>query len=413
MKRRALFLFLWVGLSPVFAESEVSVSLSQVCRTKIDIEALPRERQRVFRTYRNRVKTHPRMEELFPETQVFSILANEEMPRYAENLERMLARFSRIGGGFDARLRRSLRLTLENQISFSTFQSRFDDLMAEKPGAVMRALGDNSLEDMNLWLHGGNPLKPTSDSLLGMYLAETGARTFAVQFNVHGTRRWGPERLVVNVSQDSFAAFLKYFQREEFLTIVAHAQLNHNHRVKGIRFSDFRLPHVNSVLPYVVLKTTEGQRLTQYFNLYEKLGPNHWNHIAAQPWLLPGYAKQGGYVCCTQWIGNMPLGDERVDYYAFPNRDRPSSPIRGKFGKYEHDDPLVKRVWKTPGNQSFSELLDQGAANLRGEFASTGWVYETLLGPTRIDRVPVVFRITEDHTQRFKEDFPMNYEAPN
>ena len=253
-------------------------------------------------------------------------------------------------------------------------------------------------------------MRPTKDSLIGRYIQDTGAKTAVRAFPFVGNGRYGRYRLVVALSEASFPAFVKYFAREEFLALVGHAILMHNGEVVGIRFDELRVPHIGTLLPFVVLKTTEGQRTTQYFELFRKLGGG-WFNVAAQPWMLPGYCAQGGYTCCTQWIGNMPIGDKLVDSYSFPGVWESGEPARTQvLAQYEHPDPLVRRVWTVPGHQQFANVIGQGRANLRGNFAATSLVASTLIGPTDIERVPVLFRVVRNHRAWIPSD--SNYFIP-
>jgi hypothetical protein len=257
--------------------------------------------------------------------------------------------------------------------------------------------------------------------LIGKYISETGAATVIRSFSLGpGKNGQGPRRLVVALSAETFPIYQKYFTREEFLIPFGHAHLVHNGKVHSYTHSgiEFRFTHhLNTPLPLVLLKTSEARRAAQFFELYAKLkltsgGP--WHHAAAKPWMLPGYCAAGGYDNCTHWIGNMPLGDELVDEYTFPacfeaGGDR--APRTQKLMPYEHPDPLMHEVWSVPGHQQFADMIGQRDANLHGEFASPGWVITTILGPTSVERVPIVFVIVADHKAPIPADFEPFHEA--
>ncbi len=362
--------------------------------------ATPDEVKVALRSYR---QANSAFKEMFPEDAVAAALADPSLPIYGRNLGEILTlvRNDSTQRSPEAKIRAAIRRYLRNKVPLSSIAERIRRLEDGESDGVLRALGDNTVAEMSELFYGTNLKHPSSDSLVGQYLADTGAKIDVVKLeNGPGTRRYGAERLLVALSEETFPAFTNYFAREEFLSIVGHALLIHNGTVKGIGFSDLRLPHMGMVLPFLVLKTTEGQRVTQYLGLFRSLGAG-WNHVAAQPWLLPGYCAVGGYSCCTHWIGNIPMGDRLVDTYSFPGRweNNQEPPRSAPLQPYVHDNPLVKRVWTVPGHEQLADAIGLRESNLRG------WIAYTLMGRASVERVPVVFQVVENHRRRIPNEF--------
>ncbi len=85
------------------------------------------------------------------------------------------------------------------------------------------------------------------------------------------------------------------------------------------RLAGMRPLKPNGVMPLVILKTTEGQRLEQYIRYVDQTwDPESWKTYAMEPWRMDDYCAISAYSNCTQFIGNMPIGDETVFSYTFP-----------------------------------------------------------------------------------------------
>jgi hypothetical protein len=411
--------------------------------------------------------------QLLPENLVLDVIADEEMLLYVRNLDWLLGRLND-RGTLPADTREALAQAARELLSGSdlkvppsTVEARIAQfLQAPDARSMRRLLGDMELDEIQLLVHGGNPLNPSADSLLGRYIQETGAATLVRSFSQDATPNGpqGPQRLVLAMSAESMPVYKKYFDRPEFL-IHAHApgqgtlQFAHNGRVgtyaNNQSYADplntlansatppgnaTRLPSTGSVWPHIVLKSTEGQRATQVF----RLGSSQHGTLAQRPWEMNnGYCAAGGYTSCTHWIGNLPLGDRQVTEYTFPGyvdtyagntqwAGRPGEVMGNIEGRtqelraydanaiatsYQGIDSekfraLVSRVWKAPaGNQQLADLLGLRANNLRGEFASPGYVGVTLTGAAPAERVPFVFLSTVDHRQPIPVDFPTQMRA--
>lgn len=380
-------------------------------------------------SYERLTKNDAELEKLLSPDEIAEILANPESTYAPEMLAQLLTRYEGAKtGSAKEKIQSALDELLQDKVPASSIKSRIDNFLARKSDdALMRALGDMSFEETKELYHGGNPLKPSSDSLIGKYLSETGASTTVKAFPLTpGGTELGPERLVVSVSESAFASYQKYFKRHDSLSVIGHAYVIHDGKLssyihKGV---DMRLPSVGNTLPTVLLKTSEADRTTQYLRVMTSMqgGGYSWDSVAMQPWKLDGYCAVGAYVNCTHWIGNMPIGDRLVDEYSFPGAmdtyaqnhlaTNDAAPRVAKLAPYKSDDVLLKRVFKVPGHEQFADVIGQHDANMRGDFANPGWVIHTLLGPTSSDRVPVVFLVTPDHKAPIDPKFVPQFERP-
>lgn len=365
--------------------------------------------------------------EYFPRNWVYRQLAEEEMTYYTLVMKDFFTSFSSAPARMstEQRVNFALRRVLRGRVPASTISERIRALHAQEPNSFRRALGDMTFEETQILYHGGNPQDPTPESLIGQYLRETGAstvlRTFddaaAVEAGRPGAQ--GPTRLVISLSGESFPVFSRLFGRLDWMTAFGHGGILHELSV---------FPHYGlaaplrgdlsgfTPIPMVLLKTTEGSRLKQFLRLFMRDNAGaQWSSAADMPWRLQGYCAASAWGGCTQRIGNMPIGDERVIELALPG-DRPGrnalnpAPNVQRLGSYESNDPLIRRVWKIPANRPFGEVIGQRDAYLRGELANPGWVMSTLLGPTSIERVPVVFVARPDHRAPLPANFVPKHE---
>ena len=162
--------------------------------------------------------------------------------------------------------------------------------------------------------------------------------------------------------------------------------------------------------------------MSRYLDLATGGNFQNWWHGLKQPWRLGQYCEPGAYNCCTHWIGNVPIGDTLVSEYSLPGRETYNQSTRkyecaGVITKLQPWEPadnvqkLLKPIWKVPGNMQLSETIGEKAANIRGEFASPGWVIRTFMGHTTNSRVPVIFYIVNDHQAPIPETPFFKYEA--
>lgn len=313
-------------------------------------------------------------------------------------------------------------------------------LSIAQAGSQLAISSEKTLEEMRILTYGPDPLHPAPESLLGRYLAETGATTVIRTFlrapagSIHPPSVPGPEKLVVAVSDRSFAAFSRYFSAEHLLihyhtprqnTLVLAfkgrmgSYANHN------RAMDFGT--VGTLLMPILFSEAESHALTKYFNL-----ASVDSLVVREPWILKNssgeaYAPYDGYAGqCTYWLGNIPVGAQLSDAYEHASATDPDAthPISKRLVDYSlivkngrpqtltrRESEMLHLVWSVPGRQQLGELLGQREAKLRGELANPGWAAYTLLGSVSTDRVPVVFRFVADHTLPIDPTFDPLIEA--
>lgn len=379
-------------------------------------------------------KAAPELSRLLRRSNVEQIVKDAEVPLYSQRLQEILGAVAKNASELpvEGKFKNAARQMLEGKVPASTIEARLSGLRKRGLLSLKRALGDLSLEETQIMLHGGNPLAPTPESWLGKYLQESGAATVVRSFPSvpvpQGTDPavlpQGPKRLVVAVSQDSWRSFEKYFANEQLLghvhtTNQGTLMVSFNKKVSWYtQFgNNLRTPTYGSIMPQILLKTTEGQRASNFF----KLGEQDFM-LARHPWQLDGYCARGAYESCTQWFGNIPIGDKKVAEYKFPgaidNHANNLNPLTDPGPRVkplkpypEHHNPLVKHVWRVPGNEQLADVLGLQAQNLAGEFANPGYVAVTLTGLAPVERVPVVFYVVPDHRAALAADFPLSIAA--
>lgn len=90
-------------------------------------------------------------------------------------------------------------------------------------------------------------------------------------------------------------------------------------------------------------------------------------------------------------------------------------PITAQLRRPVYNDPNVegvKDIWTYPGAQPISAVLGLAKNNGKGEFASPGWVIQSLLVSTTTERVPVVFWFKQDAKVEIPENAVPAFEAP-
>jgi hypothetical protein len=300
---------------------------------------------------------------------------------------------------------------------------------------LLQILGKRNIDEIRTMVYGTNPLEPSAESVLGRFIAETGAQTgrfsFGTQPGLSGPR--GNERLYVKLDPNTFPIYLNYFKTRDYfmhihtpgqgtLMIGFNGEAGSYAQMTG---GAIRAPQDGTIMPHIILSTTESQKLENVFNS-SRLGLNTY---AQQPWQMPGYCATGGYASCTHWFGNLPIGDNLVDTYRFPgyvdsyasnhvSTGDDAAPRIQALADYTQTpvylglSPVQKvaysLVWKTPGYEQMSDVLGLQTANLAGELANPGYVALKLIGEAPIDRVPVVFV----YTANAHEPFPAGW-TPN
>lgn len=347
--------------------------------------------------------------------------------------------------------------SLENVVPESGIQKRVNDLIVSKGTsmkAIQRALGEMELDELQELVHGGNPLKPTPESLIGQYLSRTGATTLKYRFPTTAKvgdqyKTFGEPKLVIAVSAASAAIYHELFSRPEFL--LQHHTPNqgtlmtvHN-KVYGSyldRDSVHDLTQVHSegaILPHILLPSQEANRML----LISEMGSRY--SFLRESWkVCPGYSPMGGYGSCTHWFGNLPVGRTIVRDAKHPGKiDQwasnavSESPQIGPFGSYTMEEfirnaeismgaqstemrtwanEVIPLVWNNNGqgaNMSLSEMLGpkELQANLDGEYANPGYVVHRLTGNVGNDWVPFVIRVVLNHQKAMDPKFDPQIDA--
>jgi hypothetical protein len=392
---------------------------------------------------------------LFPEREVTRIFATEEMPYFERGLETIMSEIATLsavnGGSPFSHLETVLRRELHNKVPAAQVDQRIQLFLAGK-SPIEPVLGENTLRETQILFHGGNPEHPTPESLLGQYLAETGAASIVRTYNTvvtkppqpgagpyaqgdlyaQGEAPQGERRLTVAVSAETFPIWQKLFNREEMLTIFGHAQMVQNGKITSYSqaYGDLHAMSAGHILPALILKTTEAQRAEFYMNVVvNREGGGGWGQQEMVPWNVEKFCSiKGGYETCTHWIGNMPIGDKRVNEYSFPgamdayaqnqivdgvndaNKMRPRiatlSPHRGA------QNPRLNKLFQAPGYEQLTSVIGQTDSNIRGEWANPGWLITSLIGHTSVDHVPVVFVFADDAKAPIDPKFVPDYETP-
>ncbi len=312
------------------------------------------------------------------------------------------------------------KILKEDHFSTKEITARLKDWKAIKGTRWFRLLGDRTLDEVRSLYVGDVAGEISPTSLIGRYIEATKAQARKIQIPVApGSTELGPEKWLVPVSAESLEEFKKIAETDYFISVLGHAAILKKAEVVTHMnaFSAMRLPSVNTPLPMLMLKTSESERLNRYLSLVKSGNYQLWYDELKLPWMMKGYCKQGGYSCCTHWIGNLPIGDTLVSEYLFPGTEEyvmKKGQYVIKNGQYQtkikpvvtalkpwtpknDKQKLLTSIWKVPGNMQLSEMIGQKAANGRGEFASPGWVIRTLMGGTTQDRVPVIFYVVNDH----------------
>lgn len=394
-----------------------------------------------------------RFPELFPAEEVAKILSDDEQQFLALSLARLIDLLTPDVSQSTLAAKLTEFLQENQRVPSSQIATRVDQFMSH-PSEFTRAavLGRLSLEDTAQLLHGGNPLAPHPESLLGRYIGETQAATVVRRFprDTNYNDLVSPERLVVAVSPQTLDAFRRLLASRPEIFGQLHTPEQGTLLVyflgrTGTYASlsqDFRFPTVGTMLPAILLSSTEGARLNQYFNLGTFFRED--SILAQHPWLT-GFCLPSGYSSCTHWIGNMPIGDRRVSQYTLPGRvDQYASnalladPVADRAPRVSQLTPFqynfrardnvtlsdgrvldsaakarfLSRVWQTPdAPEQFANMLGLGEQNLAGEFANPGWVALSVLGGAPVERAPVVFVFVDNHTAPLANDFNLRIRA--
>lgn len=387
-----------------------------------------------FRLYESLVATPGAKSEdvrqMFKKDGVLSVLLNDEMPGFAKRLKAVFEACQQS----DETVASVLARHLEGKVPARQIQNRIQALISTQGSTAFlrRALGEMELTEVHELVHGGDLFHPSPDSLLGKYLAETGAQMVVRSFSQTGqdTGEQGQQKLVIAVSEQSFPIYQKYFGRQEFM-VHTHSPSQGTLYIgfNGASYSwggggqALRAHGAGSLWPHIMLKTTEAERAANYFALHTQNV-----NLAMRPWeSMPTYCAVGAYTSCTHWFGNLPIGDRKVTEYRFPGfidqyasnhipdfRNNPAgdaAPRVKPLEPHSNPDALVKMVFQAPGHEQLAGILDTMPQQEAGEYANPGWVLLTLTSRVGFDRVPFVFYFVTDHRAPLTNNFSRNVNA--
>lgn len=255
----------------------------------------------------------------------------------------------------------------------------------------------------------------TADSLIGRYLSNTGARSLIRNFATtpETPTDMGPPRLVVSVTRDSFSQFRK---------IIEHGNLlSHHHNPNQFSFrASFRGFHGEfgrlnepELFSYpgvlyipIILSGQESRQTADYFSFAAET-PYEFD-IARFPWLLRAqdgtpYRETRSNNSRSDWFLFMPVGAYETNRPSYDRntvlRDATSAGAPITSSRYWNQ---IRQVWSSPlaANDLGQVLLDQTLS-----LHTTGRIAWSLLGTTPVTRVPVIFRLFENHSD-LTPDFP-------
>jgi hypothetical protein len=364
---------------------------------------------------------------------IITLFLDQDLPVFGERLARIVdTMWNKAEGAspeaFYCSLRRSL---IGSGVPLKMVNKGIRENRVGDVTALRRMLGSLTLSETRVVYMGkdGSGTEFTPDSLIGKYVAESGASVKLMDVpDMNGTRDYPEKKLFVAVSAESFPLFHKYFSGRTFMSSLGHGAVLQGQLVTDVwgNTSELRAMREMTPLPMVILKTSEGERLHRYLETATQARYKNWNNALKQPWLLRNskgeqYVHTGGYHCCTNYWGNMPIGDKLVDAYALPlvnewggNPNAVRQPIvEHKLVQWDNaDEAALKNIWTVPGHQQVSDVLGHLERNVNGEFASPGWVIQTLMGETPSDRAPVIFIFMNDHKSEIPDKPALHYERP-
>lgn len=380
---------------------------------------IPEDKQHTFELYRKMNQTGELASVLSDNTVGF-VLSNKDLPEFGNKLEKILVEMNETQKVTAADfLRIASRILKSEDIPKRLIDKGFKEHHPKSIKTLYRLLGSLTIhETREMYTGYASGLKFTKSSLLGKYIQETGAfvtirslpRLVKSDVEAHN---YELEKLVVSVSAGSFKSFIKHFGKKTMFSSFAHGAIIHDGKAFDVwgKIKNLEALYVNTPMPIALLKPSEGERMSRYLNLITKY--TNWQNELKQPWRLGEYVQKGQYTCCTNFIGNIPIGDKLVSEYHLPNPTgiKDVVPKLKSWNKTDSNSDL-SNVWTVPGHEQLSSVIGQLDANIAGEFASPGWVIQTLMLTTSNERVPIVFVFSNDHTAPLPEVLNLSYEYP-
>jgi hypothetical protein len=423
MKLKSMSLFFLLFFAHFSLADRCDLELLGLAQKKASFEQLIRQKPdhpyaAIFQKY-NRLSND--LKTVFREHEVYSILVDQEMSWSAKQLDDVLTSLENTQHSGDARNKISnvLRDHLNGKVPEDGIDARITDFL--QGGKIYRALGEMNHQEVGLLLHGGNPLAPTLTSKLGKLINDFQLSTVVRKFDQGpGYGGKGPEKLVIAFDANSAPEVKKIIEEIHLLThyhTPRQGTLKMTH--EGYTFGWYGRNEIandlssdsnqGSLIIPILLSSTESQRVRNFAKLRHIAGQTG---AAEEPWKLNGYCATGGYNSCTHWVGNIPLGDTRVQSYTFPGKvdgyaSNSISPdeaidrlprtkelaeynLTAQNGNQDVVD-LTKMVWKVPGNQQLAYTLGLARAHEGGMLANPGWVAHTFLSRLDNQRSPFVF----------------------
>jgi hypothetical protein len=422
---------------------DVNAAFSQEEFTQnIDLQSQPvRDAYGIY----EQMRAMPEMEALFPRDTIYRLMDQPASEFLIHNFKSIMdrVRADQSQATLIEKFRAAAREHLRDRVPASQLEERINALGDQSPAAIERALGYMTVQETNLLLHGGNPQQPTADSLIGKYIAETGAQTVVRTFGQNLVNRapdpngpQGEARLVVAVGPNSLEVFKKYFNRPELMyhahgrgqgtLYVSHLGQSGSYSQVQRSGADTRLSD-GAIWPTIVMSTSEGGRARAYFDIAVS-----GSQASKTPWSLEGYCAKGGYSSCTHWWGEMPIGDRRVNELVFPGKiDQYAStsisndpvidaqPRRQPLAQYQipANTPRdaarrINRLFTYPqAGEQLAVMVGTEAQLVAGEWANPGYVAVSLVSRSTTERVPVVFYNVQDHRTPIQANFDTGISA--
>lgn len=390
--------------------------------------------EKTIADYKTATDASPFVEKVFPVTLVGELVRDEERPLVHERFNQVLTAISqavRENKKISSLKKIIADTALVNKVPASSVEARIKNYFKSPSRATLnQMMGEITLSELQTLIHGGDPLNPTPESLLGQYIARTQSATLVRQFpQGPNATTLGSPKLAIALSAQSWPVYIELFGIPNFLIHVhdpmqgtLHLGFNKKYGNYANLASDLRFPRIGSILPHALFSSTEAERMN-LFLIASRMGFYSENQF---PWSLVddqnrNYCARGGYNSCTHWVGNMPIGDRRVDAYSLPGRvdqyasnldqSHDASPKTQSLIPHHHKARIVQLVWKTPGHEQFADVMGLNAQNLAGELANPGYVAFSLIGHTTAERVPFVFVAVENHQTPLTPDFQLQIRA--
>lgn len=370
---------------------------------------------------------------VFARKSLIDVLQDQDLPLFGQRLSQLIDSLYLKAPAIDSEVfYKGLRALLKKEgVPSKLVEKGIRENVAGDANALRRLMGNLSFDETRAMFMGrtGGGTEFTADSLIGKYVKQSGATVKVMDVpDMLKQRQYKEKKLFVSVSAESFPLFEKMFGNRMFMSSLGHGAILQGMDVTDVwgRTNPLRAMRENTPLPMLILKTSEAERLHRYLRAANLPKYANWGNALKQPWRLTNdkgevYVQQGAYQCCTNFNGNIPIGDKLVDGYALPlvnewgnNANAGPQPIKYsqlvQWTTKGHDE--LKQIWTVPGHQQLSDVLGLLQNNVNGEFASPGWVIQSLMGEASTSRVPVIFIFRNNHREEIPDHPALHYEQP-